>query len=129
MDPDLALQGRRLSVSRALTKLARRRFGAPVDADSTASGLLALARRLHDVSSVERNYGVQFEPGYPGVTPGPEPVGSRFRLVFACRALSNDGEPLGVAFTVLIPGRAAEVVVGPPTSPIAPDWRPLAEYL
>ena len=100
-----------------------------MSADTSAEDLLELAGRLQDVSSIESDYGVHFEPSYPGLTAGPEPAGGSYRVLFACRAASDDGTPLGVVFTCLIPGRGTEVVVGPITSPIAPEWKPLGEYL
>lgn len=128
MDPALDLEARRLFVSAALSAHAARRLRGRISAESTSDGLLAQARRLgEEAESVERRYGLRFQPPYPGVTAGVESVGGGVRLVLACAASGDDGTPLGVAFTALIPGRRPQVSVAPAEARIPEEWRPLAE--
>ena len=125
MDPILDLERRRLLISAALTAHARRRLGKRL----TAGELLDLAVRLkEDAGPVERGYRLRFEPAYPGVTAGPQTIGSTRRLLLVCRVRDRDGSPLGVVFTTLIAGRPAQVSVAPPGAAIPGDWRPLREF-
>src|SRR5919112_3475828 len=126
MDPTLDLQAQRLFVATALTTQASRRPREPVAADSSAEDLLTLARRLAEgTESLERKYGLRFEPSYPGVTAGVESAGGTLRLVLACRAFAREGRPLGVVFTALIPGRRPQVSVAPPGAHVSRNWRRL----
>ncbi len=129
MDTPLGLEARRLFVSAALTTHAVRRIEGRVDAESNAEDLLTLARRLgEETVSLERRYRLRFDPPYPGVTAGPEVVVGGFRLLLACTAFSSDeGMPLGVAFTTLIPGRLPQVSVAPIQARISDGWRPVAD--
>jgi hypothetical protein len=125
MDPELDLEARRLYLSAALTAWNLRRIGRRVSADSEVGDLLALARNLGtQTEQVERTHHLFFEPSYPGVTGGVETVGGGLRLLLACRASDHDGEPLGVVFTTLIPGRLPQVSVAPVGTPIPGEWRP-----
>jgi hypothetical protein len=126
MDPTLGLEARRLFVSAALTTHAARSVRGRVPAGSDAGELLALARRLGaGIEPVARRYGLRFEPTYPGLTAGPEAVRDGFRILLACRAF--DREPLGVAFTTLIPGRLPQVSVAPVEAGIPEEWRPATD--
>src|SRR5215217_2669523 len=74
----------------------------------------SMARRLTEqIGPIERRYGLRFEPSYPGVTAGVESASSTLRLVLACTAYTSEEIPLGVVFTVLIPGRRPQVSVAP----------------
>lgn len=66
------------------------------------------------------------DPPFPGSTVGIERIGESARLVCACRVSSN-GVPLGVAFTVLVVGRAAQVTLAPLSVSIEPTWQALGE--
>lgn len=128
MDPTLGLEARRLFVSAALTTHAARSVRGRVPAGSDEVGLLALARRLGEgIEPVERRYGLRFEPTYPGLTAGPEAVRDGFRIVLACRAFDREGEPLGVVYTTLIPGRLPQVSVAPVEAGIPEEWRPATD--
>lgn len=123
MGPELDLEARRLYLSAALTTQLVRSIGGRVAADSDAGHLLALARDLG--AQAERfalTHRLSFEPPYPGVTAGVENVGDSLRLLLACRASDHDGEPLGVVFTTLIPGRLPQVSVAPAGAPIPEGW-------
>lgn len=123
MNPDLDLEARRLFVSTALTTHATRSLGGRISSGSDARYLLTLAHRLGEhADSVKLRYRLRFEPPYPGLTAGPEAVGSAFRLVLACRAFNDVQEPLGVAFTTLIPGRLPQVSVAPVEAAIPEGW-------
>lgn len=122
MDPKLDLGARRLFVSAALTVQAARSLGGRVAA-SDAEDLLALARNL-DAAFVERGHHLSFDPAYPGVTAGVETVRGGLRLLLACHVFTSDGEPLGVVFTTLIPGRALQVSVAPTGTPVPKGWLP-----
>ena len=126
IDPSLEPQAQRLALAAALTGQTRRRLGGRIPLDSTTADVLALARRLgEEFRSFERTYHLRFEPAYPGVTPGPERIGKRFRLVIACAALHADGTPIGVVWTILIPGRLIQVSVAPTGTPIPDHWQPV----
>ena len=126
MDPLLESETRRLVVSGALTAQARRLLGTHVASDSTAANLLALARRLAgEAEANERRHRLRFEPSYPGLTAGPEVVHGGFRLLLACTASNDDGTPLGVLFTTLIPGRPPQVSVAPLEARVPEGWRPV----
>jgi hypothetical protein len=75
------------------------------------------------VESVERRYGLRFEPPYPGVTAGVESVGGGIRLVLACGVFDRQHKPLGVAFTTLIPGRSPQASVAPTEARVPEEWR------
>ena len=126
MDPALDLEARRLFVSTALTTQASRLLRGRIDPGSDPKDLLLIARRLgEEGGSVERRYGLRFEPPYPGVTGGVEEVGDGLRLVLACAAFGE--EPLGVVFTVLIPGRGPQVSVAPAGTSIPAGWHGVSE--
>ncbi len=118
-----SLEARRLFVSAALTTHAARRLRGRVPSESDAGDLLDLARCLgEEAGAVERRYRLRFEPPYPGVTAGPESVRGGIRLLLACRASGDDGVPLGVVFTALIPGRPPQVSLAPPGARISEEW-------
>jgi len=124
MDPILDPEARRLFVSAALTAHAARHLRGRVPSESDAEDLLDLTRRLgEEAGAVERRYRLRFEPPYPGVTAGPESVRGGIRLLLACRASGDDGVPLGVVFTALIPGRPPQVSLAPPGARIPEEWR------
>lgn len=124
MDPHLDLEARRLFVSAVLSTHATRRLRGQVAANSSAGDLLASAYRLgEEVESLEGRYGLRFAPPYPGVTAGVESVGGGIRLVLACAASDRRDGPLGVAFTVLIPGRSPLVSMAPAGARIPEEWR------
>ena len=130
MDTPLDLEARRLFVSTALAAHAVQRLGGRINAGSDAEDLLALARCLgKETGPVELRYRLRFDPPYPGVTAGPEEVVSGgYRLLLACTAVSDDeGTPLGVVFTHLIPGRLPQVSVAPVEARIPQGWRPAAD--
>lgn len=128
MDRPLDLEARRLFVSTALTTHAVRRLEGRIVAESNAENLLTLARRLGEgTGSVERRYRLRFDPPYPGVTAGPEVVSGGLRLLLACTAFNQDGKPLGVVFTTLIPGRLPQVSVAPVEARIPEEWRSVAD--
>ena len=129
MDAPLDLEARRLFVSTALAAHAVRRLGGRIDAGSNAEDLLALARRLgKETGPVELRYRLRFDPPYPGVTAGPEEVvGGGRRLLLACTASDDEGTPLGVVFTTLIPGRLPQVSVALVEAGIPQGWRPAAD--
>ena len=130
MDPALDLQARRHFLSVALTSQARSRLGGRIATDSSPTDLLALARRLgEEMGFIQRTYGFHSQPPYPGVTAGPEEVDGGLRLVLACTAFDQDGTPLGVVFTTLIPGRLPQVSVAPLGARIPEAWQPLADRL
>ena len=125
MDPELDLERRRLYLSAALTARAARSIGRRVAAGSGARDLLALARNLGTQTEyVGHVHRLSFEPPYPGVTAGPETVRGGLRLLFACRAFGRDGEPLGVVFTTLIPGRPPLISVAPAGTYVPEEWLP-----
>ena len=126
MDPTLDLQAQRLFVATTLTTQASRCLRGRVAADSGAEDLLALARRLaEEIDPLERRYGLNFEPSYPGVTAGVESAGGTLRLVLACRAFTGEGKPLGVVFTALISGRRPQVSVAPIEANVPRGWQQL----
>lgn len=128
MDPTLDLEARRLFASTALSAHALKSLGGRLAADTDAAALLALARRLgEEANLLERRYRLLFEPPYPGVTAGVESVGGGLRLVLACAVGDPEGNPLGVVFTALIPGRRPQVSVAPVEARIPEEWRPLAD--
>ena len=130
MDPTPDIATRRLFISAALSAHAARSLKGRIPFQSKGPDLLALARRLtDDAGSVERRYGLRFEPPFPGVTGGVESVGDGVRLVLACAASQEDGTPFGVVFTALIPGRPPQVSVAPAAASIPQKWRPLADFL
>ena len=130
MDPALDLEARRLFASAALTTHAVRSLAGRLPTGGGARDLLVLARRLGEkMGPVGQRYRLRFDPPYPGLTAGPETVGGGSRLVLACRAFDDEGRPLGVAFTTLIPGRLPQVSVAPPHAGIPEDWRPAADPL
>lgn len=121
---DPILDPRRLFVSAALTAHAARRLRGRIAPESDAEDLLDLALRLsEEASDFENRYHLSFEPPYPGVTTGVERVRGGIRLLLACRASGDDGAPLGVVFTALIPGRPPQVSVAPPGTRISEEWR------
>ena len=124
MSPTLDPETYRLYLSTVLTTQATRSIGGRIAADSDASHLLALARNL-GVDSAERTHRLSFEPCYPGITAGVQRVSGGLRLLLACRASYHGGEPLGVVFTILIPGRSPRVSVAPVGTPIPEGWLPL----
>ena len=124
MDPTLDIETRRLYLSAALTTRVLRHIGGRVATDSDARHLLALARDLStQTERFEQTHHLYFEPPYPGVTAGVQHVGSGLRLLLACCASDRDGEPFGVVFTTLIPGRPPQVSVAPVGAPIPEGWR------
>ena len=126
MDPALDLEARRLFISTALTMYAVRSLRGPILVDSTEDSLLDLAHRLgEEVGSLERQYRLRFDPPYPGLSAGVENAGGRLRLVLACKAFDRERNPLGVAFTTLIPGRRPQVSVAPKEADIPERWHPL----
>jgi hypothetical protein len=130
VDPDLDLATRRLYLSGALTARAAQSIGRAVAADSDAGELLRLARNLGaQAEHVERVHRLLFRPSYPGVTAGVEVVSGGLRLLLACRASDRVGRPLGVVFTVLIPGRPPQVSVAPAGTPIPEGWLPPEDLL
>ncbi len=123
MDPELDLGTRRLYLSAVLTTRAARSIGRRVAAGSDAEDLLTLARELGtQMKHVEHVHRLSFEPPYPGVTAGSETVRGGLRLLLACRAFGSDGEPLGVVFTTLIPGRPPLVSVAPAGTYVPEEW-------
>lgn len=130
MNPALDLEARRLFVSAALTTRAVRSLGGRLPAGGEARDLLVLARRLgEEMGPVQQRYRLRFDPLYPGLTAGPQAVGSGSRLVLACRAFDHEERPLGVVFTTLIPGRLPQVSVAPVEAGIPEDWHPAADPL
>jgi len=128
MDP-IDLETRRLLMSAVLTAQARQRVGRRIPASSSVRELLDLARRLNEgADPIERAYHLRFEPSYPGVTAGPQSVGGTCRLLLGCEANDTDGNPLGVIFTALIPGRPPQVSVAPAEAGIPEDWRPPVSF-
>lgn len=128
MDPTLNLEAKRLFVSTALTTHAARSLRGFVSADSGEDRLLLAARHLvEEADSIGGQYGLVFDPPYPGVSAGVESLGGGLRLVFACKVLDTERHPLGVAFTSLIPGRRPQVSVAPRVAGIPGGWRPLDE--
>ena len=128
MDPILDLEARRLFASTALATHAVRSLGGRIAVDSNAEDLLSQARRLaEEARLLERRYRLRFEPPYPGVTVGVEDAGGSLRLVLACTARDLEEEPLGVAFTTLIPGRLPQVSVAPVEACVPDAWRPLTD--
>jgi hypothetical protein len=121
--PTLDPETHRLYLSTVLTTQAARSTGGRIAADSDARHLLALARNL-GAERVERTHRLSFEPCYPGITAGVQRVSGGLRLLVACRASYRGGEPLGVVFTSLIPGRSPRVSVAPVGTPIPDGWRP-----
>jgi hypothetical protein len=122
--PTLDPETHRLYLSTVLTTQAARSIGrVRIAADSDASHLLALARNL-GAERVERTHRLSFEPCYPGITAGVQRVSGGLRLLLACRASYHGGEPLGVVFTSLIPGRSPRVSVAPVGTPIPEGWLP-----
>jgi len=124
VDPALDIETRRLYLSAALTTRVLRHVGGRIAGDSEARHLLALARDLNaQTERFEHAHHLYFEPPYPGVTAGVQYVSGGLRLLLACCASDRDGEPLGVAFTTLIPGRPPQVSVAPISTPILEEWR------
>jgi hypothetical protein len=124
MDPDLDIEARRLYLSASLTMQVVRDIGRRVAANIDARGLSALAQDLGtETERFEHTHSISFEPAYPGVTAGVQNVGGGLRLLLACRVSARDGEPLGVVFTTLIPGRHPQVSVAPYGTPIPEEWR------
>ncbi len=129
MDPILDLETKRLLISAALMARARQRLGRSLAAGSSAGELLDLARRLNEGAvSIEHAYRLRFDPSYPGVTAGPQSAGGTNRLLLGCRANDTNGNPIGVVFTTLIPGRPPQVSMAPAGTSIPEDWRPLADF-
>lgn len=126
-DSPLAAQARRLSLSGALTRRAIRALGTDVvPGDAEPAALVELARALtRHAGADQRAHRVRLRPDYPGVSAGVERASGAARLVLACSASYERGQPLGVVFTTLIAGRPPFVAVAPPDAPIPPDWRPL----
>lgn len=117
------LEARRLFVSAALTARASRLLGGRVAGDTQARDLPDLALRLSaGAGHLERVHHLRFEPSFPGVTAGPETVRSGSRLLLACTVFDEEGRPLGIAFTALIPGRPPQVSVAPPGTSIPGEW-------
>ncbi len=128
MDPILDLEARRLFASTALSAHAARRLRGRIAPESSAEDLFEAALRLgEEADLLERRYRLRFEPPYPGVTAGVEDAGGGLRLVLACTAGDPEGNPLGLVFTALIPGRRAQVSVAPVEARIPDEWRPLAD--
>ncbi len=129
MDPTLDLEARRLFVSAALTSHAAQSLRGRVPAAGDDAGeLLAAARHLGEgVATVRQRYRLRFEPPYPGLTAGPERVRGGSRIVLACRAFDEEGSPLGVVFTTLIPSRPPLVSVAPAETPVPEGWRPVTD--
>jgi hypothetical protein len=124
VDPTLAIETRRLYLSAALTTRVLRHIGGRVATDNDVRHLLALARDLSaQTECFEHAYHLYFKPPYPGVTAGVQHVGGGLRLLLACYASDRDGEPFGVVFTALIPGRPPQVSVAPVSTPIPEGWR------
>ena len=120
-----APEARRLFVSAALTARAARLLGGRVAGDTEARDLPYLALRLSaGAGLLERAYCLRFEPSFPGVTAGPETVRGGSRLLLACTVFDEEGRPLGVAFTALIPGRPPQVSVAPAGTSIPGEWSP-----
>ena len=130
MDPILDLEAQRLFVAAALSTHAVRSARGRIAADGDAGDLLAVARRLRaEVPPVQREHRLRFEPPYPGLTAGPERLRSGFRLVLACEAFDGEeGSPLGVIYTALIPGRLPQVSVAPAGAVIPAQWRPVTDF-
>jgi|SRR3954470_16055877 hypothetical protein len=130
MDPILDLEARRLFVSATLTAYAVQTAHGRIAAESEAGDLLTVAHHLRaEIDAVQQRYRLRFEPPYPGVTAGPERLRSRFRLVLACEAFDGEeGSPLGVIFTALIPGRLPQVSVAPAGAVIPAQWRPVTDF-
>ena len=95
---------RRLVVASALRLHVARTLGlGPVGDD-----LAAAAARLRGGDEVlGREYGLRFDPAYPGWG-DVEAVSGGSRLVLTCR-VTHAGEPAGRVVTVLIPGRPPQV--------------------
>ena len=101
--------------------------GQPIASGAEGHDLLALARRLSALAPrLERAHHLRFDPLYPGVTAGVEPIAGGPRLVLACAAVDDDVR-LGVVFTTLIAGRSPQVTVAPPEAPIPPGWTRVAD--
>jgi hypothetical protein len=128
MDPTLDLEARRLFVSAALTSHAARSLRRRIPGSDDAGELLAAARHLGEgVAPVQQKHRLRFEPPYPGLTAGPERVRGGSRIVLACTAIDEEGRPLGVIFTTLIPGRPPLVSVAPSETPVPEGWRPVTD--
>jgi hypothetical protein len=124
VDEELARQALRLALGAELTHRAVRVTGSRIAA---GADLAALARALPAIAApVERAHRLRFAPAYPGVTGGVEELRGARRLVLACTASDDAGEPAAVLFTTLISGRAPQVAAAPAGAPIPPGWTAVA---
>lgn len=113
---DLADEAHRLALGAAATRHAIARLGEVVEGDT-----LPAARSLSEgADELERRHKVRFDPPYPGML-----TGDAARLLLACSARRASGEPIGIVFTTLIPGRRPSVSVAPPGTDVGKGWRPL----
>ena len=113
---------RRLVVASALRLHVAQRIGLRVADAATGDDLLALARALRPADDrLARVHGLTFDPGFPGVTAGPEEVAGGRRLVLACLA-RHAGEPVATVVTTLIPGREPRVATPPPQTGVPARW-------
>jgi hypothetical protein len=117
---EIERQALRLALGAELTHRTGRIAGGPIAA---GADLVALAGELEAVAGpVARAHGLRFEPAYPGITSGVEDVRGTRRLVLACTARNEAGDPAAVLFTTLIAGRAPQVSAAPPEAAIPPGW-------
>jgi hypothetical protein len=118
--------GRRLALAFLLRTLTTQAVGVRIAEEGDGEALLRAARAIGErFPPLAARYGLRAEPSYPGVTPGPQPTPSGWRLVLAARLCSVTGATLGVALTSLACGRPPVVSVAPPETPIDPSWRAL----
>jgi hypothetical protein len=113
---DLADEARRLALAAAATRHAIARLGEIVEGET-----LPAARSLAEgADELERRHNVRFDPPFPGML-----AGDAARVLLACSARRASGEPIGIVFTTLIPGRRPSVSVAPPGTDVGKGWRPL----
>jgi acyl-coenzyme A thioesterase PaaI-like protein len=113
-------QALRLALAAELTHRTGRIAGGAIAA---GADLAALAGELGAVAGpVARAHRLRFDPAYPGVASGVEDLRGTRRLVLACTARDEAGDPAAVVFTTLIAGRAPQVSAAPPEAAIPPGW-------
>jgi hypothetical protein len=129
MDSPLDLETKRLMISATVTARARRHLVGRVAPNANAEDLISLAGKLgEEAGAIECALGLRFEPAYPGITAGPQMIGSTCRLLLACNVSDRDGAPVGVVFTALIAGRPPQVSVAPTGAGIPAEWRPPGDF-
>jgi hypothetical protein len=97
----------------------------PGVAPRDANGIRDLAHRLAAALNIALiGQGWQARPGFPGRTLGVEPVGEQLRMTCATELWSGP-DKIGIAYLVIVSGRAATVSVGPPECSIPDEWQTL----